>query len=91
MMETYELINISSTEQQKQRIDLIICRRYPSYPIQILRKMRETRTNSEITTTTKKTKHTNSYQYKSSEYKKYYKKKRDIGKEKCIIQSWVML
>ena len=81
MMETYELINISSTEQQKQRIDLIICRRYPSYPIQILRKMRETRTNSEITTTTKKTKHTNSYQYKSSEYKKYYKKKEILVKK----------
>ena len=49
MMETNELINISSTEQQKQRINYIICRRYPSYPIQMLRKMLETKTNSEMT------------------------------------------
>ena len=55
-METYELINISSTKHQKKGIDEIICRRYPSYPIQILRTMRETKTNSEMakkkTTTT---------------------------------------
>ena len=49
MMETSELINISSTKQQKQKTDQIICRRYPSYPIQILRKMRETKANSEMT------------------------------------------
>ena len=86
MMETYELINISSTEQQKQRIDEIICRRYPSYPIQILRKMRETRTNSEITTTKKKLNtpiHININQANT----RSTTKKRDIGKEKCIIQS----
>ena len=51
MMVTYELINISSTKHQKKGIDEIICRRYPSYPIQILRKMRETKTNSDMTTT----------------------------------------
>ena len=32
---------------------------------------------------------TNLYQYKSSEYKKYHKKK-DTDEEKCIIQSWVI-
>ena len=48
MMETYELINISSTKHQKKGIDEIVCRRYPSYPIQILRTMRETKTNSEM-------------------------------------------
>ena len=32
---------------------------------------------------------TNFYQYKSSEYKKYNKKK-DTDEEKCIIQSWVL-
>ena len=87
MMETYELINISSTEQQKQRIDLIICRRYPSYPIQILRKMRETRKNSEITTTTTKKLNTPIHININQANTRSTTKKRDIGKEKCIIQS----